>query len=153
MHTRPRGITFAAVIFAAGALFMTVLAVLSLLRPEAHRAVLHALSPSGAGPEAVHTAMGRLLPLYYAVMAGLQGTLAAGFWRLWNWTRLVVIVMVALSLLLMVGQLPPLLAAPTAGAIGLTAVRVALCVLGLWYLRRERVRQAFQGPRVNAAAA
>ena len=83
--------------FALGAVFMLVLAALALFRPEALTAVLRGLSPSGAGPEAMHSAMGRLLPFYYAAMAAAQGVLAAGFWKLWNWARIVVLVMIALS--------------------------------------------------------
>jgi hypothetical protein len=32
--------------------------------------MLQTLSPSGIGPENMHMAMGRLLPLYYLLMAG-----------------------------------------------------------------------------------
>ena len=153
MRTRPLGVTFLALLFSAGGVFMAVLATLAVFRPEALAAVLRALSPSGAGPEALHTAMGRLLPLYYTAMAGFHAVLGVGFWKLWNWTRIVFLAMIGLSLLLMVTEVRSLLAAPTAAAVALTLVRVGLSVLWLWYLRRQPVREAFSRPRGNLAAA
>ncbi len=125
-------------------MFYVVLAALAIFNHSILIAVLHKLSPSGAGPEAIHTGMGRIQPFYYSTMAVLTGALAVGFWRLHNWARLVMLGMIELSLLLMISQIRPLLTAPTAGAIVLTLVRVALSVLWLWYLFRRPVRDAFR---------
>jgi hypothetical protein len=88
--------------------------------------------------------MGRMQPLYYSVKAILSGALAIGFWRLRNWSRIVVLGMIELSLVLMVTEVRPLLTAPTGRAIVLTLVRIAVSVLCLWYLFRRPVREAFR---------
>jgi hypothetical protein len=141
---RPMGVTIFALLFALNLVCYVVLAALAAFNHAALAAVLHALSPSGAGPEAVHTAMGRIQPFYYGVMAVVTGALAAGFWRLQNWARIVVLGMIELSLVLIVAQVRPLLTALTAGAIFLTLVRVAVSLLCLWYLFRPSVRDAFR---------
>ncbi len=144
MKARPIGVTIFAGLFALNVVFYVVLAVLAAFNHSALVAVLHALSPSGAGPEAIHTAMGHFQPFYYAAMAVITGALAVGFWRLRNWARIIVLGMIELSLLLMVAEIRPLLTTLTAGAIALTLVRVALSVLGLWYFFRRPVRNAFR---------
>jgi hypothetical protein len=144
MKTRPNGVTIGAFLLTLNPVFYVVLAALAIFNHSTLIAVLHKLSPSGTGPEAIHTRMGRIQPFYYSAMAVLSGALAVGFWRLHNWARLVVVGMIVLSLLLMVAQITPLLTAPTAGAIVLTLVRVALSVLWLWYLFRRPVRDAFR---------
>jgi len=150
MKTRPIGVTIFALLFGLNLVFYMVLAALAAFNHSTLVAILHTLSPSGAGPEAIHTGMGRIQPVYYSVMAVLTGALAVGFWRLHNWARLVVLGMIELSLLLMVSQIRPLLTAPTAGAIVLTLARIAVSVLCLWYLFRRPVREAF---RLNPARA
>lgn len=147
MRTRPIGITILALLFALNVAVYVVFTALALFNHGALVALLHRLSPSGAGPEGIHTAMGRLQPLYYSAMAALTGAMAVGFWRLHNWTRIVMLGMIALSLVLMFGQVRPVLAAPTAGAIILTLVRVALSVFWIWYLLRRPVRDAFHRAR------
>jgi hypothetical protein len=77
--------------------------------------------------------MGDLLPLYYGIMAGVTFAMAIGFWKLWNWVRVMMLGIIALSLVLMVTEVRLLFDAPAAGAISLTLVRVALSVLWLWY--------------------
>ena len=144
MKTRPIGVTILASLFALNLVLYLVLAALSAFNHAALVAVLHALSPSGAGPEAIHTAMGRLQPFYYSVMAVITGALAVGFWRLHNWARIIVLGMIEVSLLLMVSEIRPLVTVPTAGAIVLTMVRTAASVLCLWYLFRRPVRDAFR---------
>jgi len=153
MRTRPIGVTILAVLFAVNVATYAALAVLALFSRETLAAVLHALSPSGAGPEAMHTAMGQLRPLYYTAMAVLTGAMAVGFWRLRNWARIVMLAMIVFSLLLMLAEIRPLLAAPTAGAIGLTLVRIGLSVFGVWYLLRRSVRDAFRRPPAAAMLA
>jgi|SRR5215469_639451 len=144
MKIRPIGVTIGALLLTLNPMFYVVLAALAVFDHSTLVAVLHKLSPSGAGPEAIHTGMGRIQPFYYCAMAVFTGALAVGFWRLHNWARLVVLGMIELSLLLMVSQIRPLLTAPTAGAIVLTLVRVALSVLWLWYLLRRPVRDLFR---------
>jgi hypothetical protein len=84
MKTRPIGITILAVLLWLNTGLFLVLAGLAIVRRSSLLRLLHALSPSGAGPEAIHTAMGDLLPLYYGIMAGLTFAMAIGFWKLWN---------------------------------------------------------------------
>ena len=153
MKARPKGITILAVLLALNVALFVALAALAIFSGSSLMAFLHALSPSGAGPEAIHTAMGGLLPLYYGVMAGVTAALALGFWRLWNWARIVLLGIIVLSLVLMVTEVRPLLNEPTAGAIILTLVRVALSVLWVWYLLCRPVRDAFHQSRDKGAAA
>ena len=153
MKARPKGITILAVLLALNVALFVALAALAIFSRTSLMAFLHALSPSGAGPEAIHTAMGGLLPLYYGVMAGVTAALALGFWRLWNWARIVMLGIIVLSLVLMVTEVRPLLNEPTAGAIILTLVRVALSVLWVWYLLCRPVRDAFHQSRDKGAAA
>jgi hypothetical protein len=150
MRTRPVGVTIFAALMGLNTALFIVLAGLAIFSRDLLTGFLHALSPSGAGPEAMHTSMGGLLPLYYAAMAGVTATLAMGFWRLRNWARVVMVGIMALSLALMVTEVRPLLAAPTAGAISLTLVRVVLSVLWLWYLLRRPVGDAFHQSRANS---
>jgi hypothetical protein len=144
MKPRPIGVTIFASLFALNLVCYVVLAALAAFNHATLVTVLHELSPSGAGPEAIHMAMGRIQPFYYATMAVVTGALAVGFLRLHNWARIVVLGMIELSLVLMVPELRPLLTAPTAGAIILTLVRVAISVFCLWYLFRPSVRDAFR---------
>lgn len=153
MRTRPIGLTIFAVLFAVNVAFYMVLATLAVFNRNALIALLHALSPSGVGPELLHTAMGHLLPVYYAAMAAVTGALAMGFWRLWNWTRIVVLAMIAISLVLMVKEVPLLVAAPTPGAIALFLVRVALCLLVGGYLFSRPVRHAFRHAQEKGSVA
>ena len=153
MRIRPIGITIFAALFAINIAFYVVLATLAVFNRSALIGLLHALSPSGVGPAPLHTAMGRLLPVYYAAMAAVTGALAMGFWRLWNWTRIVVLAMIAISLVLMVKEVPLLVTAPTPGAIALTLVRVVLSLLVGWYLFSRPVRHAFRHAQEKGSAA
>ncbi|MGA8150712.1 MAG: hypothetical protein WB952_07165 [Terriglobales bacterium] len=146
MRTRPVGVTIFALLMGLNTALFIVLVALAIFSRSSLTIFLHALSPSGAGPEAMHTSMGGLLPLYYTVMAGVTAALAMGFWRLRNWARIVTLGITALSLALMVTEVRPLLTAPTAGAISITLLRLALSVLWLWYLLRRPVRDAFHQP-------
>jgi hypothetical protein len=147
MRTRPVGITIFAVLMGLNTALFIVLAGLAIFSRDSLTGFLHALSPSGAGPEAMHTSMGGLLPLYYAAMAGVTAALAMGFWRLRNWARMVMVGIMALSLALMATEVRSLLTAPTAAVIVLTLVRFGLSVLWLWYLLRRPVRDAFHQAR------
>jgi hypothetical protein len=150
MKARPIGITILAFLFALNVAVYVVFAVLAVFNHGALVALLHALSPSGAGPESIHSSMGRGQPLYYSAMAILTCAMAVGFWKLQNWARIVMLALITLSLVLMTTELRPLLAAPTAGAIILTLVRIALSVVWLWYLLRRPVRDAFRHEAIPA---
>ncbi|MGC1644471.1 MAG: hypothetical protein WA741_01475 [Candidatus Sulfotelmatobacter sp.] len=153
MSRRPLGITIGAILFAANAAYYVGFAALAILNRDGLRSVLRALSPSGMGPEAAHLAMGRLLPLYYVLMAGLTVTLAIGFWKLWNWSRIVVLALLGLSLLSLIGEMRPLIAGPSTSAIALTVFRLGLIAVVGWYLLRASVRDAFRQQKVRATAA
>jgi hypothetical protein len=129
MSRRPLGITIGAILFAANAAYYLGFAALAILNRDELRSVLRALSPSGMGPEAAQMAMGRLLPLYYVLMSGLTVALAIGFWKLWNWSRIVVLALLGLSLLSLMGEVRPLIAGPTMSAIALTVLRLGLIAL------------------------
>jgi len=153
MSRRPLGITVGAILFAANAAYYVGFAALAILNRDGLRSVLRALSPSGRGPEAAQMAMGRLLPLYYVLMAGVTITLAIGFWKLWNWSRIVVLALLGLSLLSLIGEVRPLIAGPTSSAIAMTVLRLGLIAVVGWYLLRGSVRDAFRRQKVRATAA
>jgi len=153
MKTRPIGVTILALLFGVNVAVYVAFAALAVFDHRALVALLHRLSPSGAGPETLHSSMGRVQPFYYSTMAVLTGAMAVGFWRLRNWARLVMLGLIVLSMVLMVFQVRPLLAAPTAGAIVLTLLRIGLSLLWLWYLLRRPVRDAFRQTRQYAKAA
>lgn len=153
MKTRPIGVTILALLFVLNLVVFVVFAALAVINHGALVAVLHWLSPSGVGPETMHAAMGRVQPFYYTAMAVLTGAMAVGLWRLRNWARVVMLGMIALSLLLMLGEVRPLLAAPTAGAVLLTLARIALSIFWVWYLLRRSVRDAFRQNLAPATSA
>jgi len=153
MSRRPLGITIGAMLFAANAAYYLGFAALAIFNRDALRSVLRALSPSGMGPEAAHMAIGRLLPLYYVLLAGLTVTLAIGFWKLWNWSRIVVLALLGLSLLSLIAEVRPLVAGPTTSAIALTGLRLGLIALVGWYLLSASVRDAFRQQKDGATAA
>src|SRR5271169_5769812 len=153
MSRWPLGITIGATLFAANAAYYVGFAALAILNRDGLRSVLRALSRSGMGAEAAPMAMGGLLALYYVLLAGLTVTLAIGFWKLWNWSRIVVLALLGLSLLSLIGEVRPLIAGPTTSAIGLTVLRLGLIALVGWYLLRASVRDAFRQRKVGATAA
>jgi hypothetical protein len=153
MSRRPLGITIGAILFAANAAYCVGFAALAISNRDAPRSVLRALSPSGMGPEAAHMAMGRLLPLYYVLMAGLTVTLAIGFWKLWNWSRIVGLALLGFSLVSLVSEVRPLIAGPSLSAIALPVLRLGLIALVGWYLLRASIRDAFLKQKVSSTAA
>jgi hypothetical protein len=146
MKKRPIGITiFALLGFLQVAVYAT-LTTLALVNHEALVAVLHALSPGGSGPEKVHLAMGKMLPLYYASMMLLAVPWAIGFWRLWNWTRWVSVIMIAVSFVVLLATADvAALRDGGVGAMGLFVLRLGLCLGFGWYLMSRKVRAAFTG--------
>ena len=152
MRTRPVGVTILAVLLAVNAVFYVVIAAVALFNRDALRYMLHTLSPSGMGPESMHLAMGGMLPLYYGLMAGATALLATGFWKLWNWARVVVLALIGVSFLAMVVELRLLFAAPTTSAFATTAFRLGLMAFCAWYLLHGPVRDAFHNRGENAIA-
>lgn len=146
MRNRPLGITIASLLTFVATAQYVVLFALMFINSAAVFAYLHALSPGGSGPEKIHLAMGRFEAPYYAAMALLTGVIGYGFWKLWNWTRVVILVMTGISLAGVLLTIPSLAHSGSAGAWALWAVRIVLCVLWGWYLMRRRVREAFHRP-------
>lgn len=146
MTARPRGITVFSVLLFVNMTAYAVLAVLSIVNRDALVAVLRALSPGGAGPASVHLSMGRLLPVYYAAFVLITGALAMGFWRLWNWTRIIVLALIAVSLIGGVVETVNAVRSGSAGAVFLVRVTasVLISVLIAWYLLSTKVRTAFR---------
>jgi hypothetical protein len=50
---------------------------LATASPGSLIALLHRLSPSGVGPETIHSSMGRFLPFYYGTMTVVTSAMAA----------------------------------------------------------------------------
>jgi len=146
MRKRPLGITLVSLLTFVAVAQYVVLFVLMFINSVAVFAYLHALSPGGSGPEKIHLAMGRFQAAYYAAMAPLTGLIGYGLWNLWNWTRLVILVMTGISLVGGLLTIPQLTHSGGAGAWALWAVRIILCVLWGWYLMSGRVRDAFHSP-------
>ena len=146
MKQRPLVITIFALLGFLQMAIYAALAVLALVNHEALAAVLHGLSPGGSGPEKIHLAMGKLLPLYYVAMMLPVVPWSIGFWKLWNWTRWVTIVMIAFSfvVLLATANVSALLEGG-AGAMALFVLRLGLCVGFGWYFMSRKVRDAFTG--------
>ena len=151
MRTRPFGITLLAALSVVGAAFDLLLLALAILRPDLLAAVLKALSPGGSGPE-MQLKFAGVLPFYYAFTFALSVAIAVGFWKLQNWARYVVLVLIGLSFLGVLAGAPGAFRAATAGAIALSLVRTALCVLVGGYLLSTKVRAAF-GRRAQSGAA
>jgi len=152
MARRPVLITiFAALSFVATAQYV-VLAVLWLVYRPALVAFLHALSPGGSGPEKVHLAMGRFEPVYYVVMAVVTALLGRGLWKLQNWTRIFMLVMVGISLIALVATSKLALGSGSASAIALWLLRAGLCLTFITYLASGKVRGAFRNSKRAAAA-
>jgi hypothetical protein len=147
MSSRPLGITLLSILLLLNSAAYAALAILSVINMHALAAVLQALSPSGAGPADVHLAMGRFVTIYYAVLLLITGTLGMGFWKLWNWTRMVALAMIGVSLIAAAAETFSFLrGSSAASAVFLVrvAVSVLISVLIGWYLLSGKVRAAFR---------
>ena len=147
---RPVGITILAVLSFVNVATYAVLLVLALLSPDTLSAVLKGLSPGGAGPE-VQLRMGRLLPVYYGF--GMVGTtvIGVGFWKLWNWTRVVVLVLLGASCVALLVEAVTLVRSGSVPGMALWVVRFGLCAFFTWYLASASVRTAFGRGSVSHA--
>ncbi len=148
MNSRPVGVTILSILWILNGAFYAALAVLSIVNYSALAALLRAISPGGAGPAAVHLAMGRFGPVYYCAMILFIGVLAWGFWKLWNWTRVVTLALIGVNLLA-VAIAPFAMARSGSSAFNLVPVAriVASVLISLligWYLLSARVRAAFR---------
>lgn len=118
---------------------------LALVGPARLGAVLRGLAAEGAGPHPLET-LGPMLPAYFTVMTALMSVLSLSFWRMKNWTRLVMLGVGWLSLL---GSFQQLVAAAGAGSLSgsaLSLFRVGLCVALIRYLTEPRIRALFRSP-------
>jgi hypothetical protein len=147
MRSRPLGITILAVLSFLNMALYAPLAGLSIVNRDALAAVLRAMSPGGAGPAAVQLTMGKFLPVYYVAFLLLIGALGLGFWKLWNWTRLVALMLIAVSLCGAAAQVFDMIQSGTAPAGAAFWLRIAssvlISVLIGWYLLTAKVREAF----------
>ena len=148
MSSRPVGITIISVLLLLNVAFYVVLAVLSIVNHDALASLLWAISPGGAGPAAVHLSMGRFELVYYCAMILLTSALAMGFWKLWNWTRIVILVLIGINLIGVAAA--PLVMARGGMASAAPLVRIVVSVLISllvgWYLLSAKVRAAFRPP-------
>lgn len=142
MQSRPLGITILAVVSFVSVAFYAVLATLALFNPADLATLLKSLSPGGSGPE-MQLRMGAFLPLYYGTSMLLTSVVAYGLLRLWNWTRIVVLVVVGMSLLAVLLTAPLVWRNITFGASSLWLFRLGLCLWIGSYLLSRKVRIAF----------
>jgi hypothetical protein len=152
MRRRPLGITILAVLsFVTIALYGVLLA-MSVAAPGALAALLKALSPGGSGPE-MQLQMGRALPFYYVFGLLLSIAIAVGLWKLQQWARIVVLVMLGISAAGLFATAAGVFRGG-AGAIALWLLRLGLCALVRGYLFSGGVRAAFRRvPHPSSAAA
>ncbi len=148
MRSRPIGVTFFAILLFGNAAFYAVLAVLSIVNHHALAALLSTISPGGAGPAIFHLSMGKFGPIYYLAMTFLTVAAGMGFWRLWEWTRISILVLIGINL---VGAVFESIIAIRSGNGSLNAVPAARIVLSVlisllvgWYLLSPKVRAAFR---------
>jgi hypothetical protein len=152
MSSRPVGISVLAVLLFLNVAAYAALAVLSLVNSNALAAVLRGLSPGGAGPAAAHLSMGRFVAVYYSAMVLVTGALAWGFWKLWNWARMVALALIGASLIGAAVETFSLVrdGSGAASAVSLARVAASLLISALigWYLCSAKVRAAFR-PSAN----
>jgi len=151
MSSRPVGITILSVLLFLNVAFYAVLAVLSIVNHDALAALLRAMSPAGAGPAAVHLAMGRFELPYYGAMILFTGALAVGFWKLWDWTRIAILVLIGINLLGVAVAPFIVVRNGTAGLAPLVRIAssVLISLLVGWYLMSGKVRAAFREAATN----
>lgn len=146
MSSRPVGIT--AVLLFLNVAASAALGVLSLVNKDALAAVLEGLSPGGAGLAAVHLSMGRFVTVYYGAMVLATGALAWGFWKLWNWTRMVALALIGASVIGAAAETFSLVRSGSGATSAVSLARVAasilIPVLIGWYLSSAKVRAAFR---------
>lgn len=140
---RPVGVSFISILYFINVGVYIVLLVLTIVAPETLRSMLGAASPEGAGPSVLLN-LGRLLAIYFAVMAVLIGLVAFGMWTLRNWARWVTIIIAAISLIGSVFGFVELAQNFSLPAILLTLLRVGLSLLVLWYMLTPKVGAAFR---------
>jgi len=144
MKKRPLGITILSCISFLGAAFYCVLALLATVDRTRLRSLLEGMSGGGTGPAPL-LRMDAILPFYFVVMAAFTAVLGWGLWKLKNWVRLIVLVIIGLSVI--GGAIEIIRAWPQSTMTGLVMalLRVAVAILIFSYLCRASVRAAF-GP-------
>jgi len=143
MKNRPMGVTILACISFLGVAFYCVLALLAAVDRTTLRGLLEGMSGGGTGPAPLMR-LGGILPLYFAVMAVITATLGWGLWKLKNWVRLIVLVIIGLSVI--GGAIEVFRAWPRSTMAGLVMglLRVAVAILIFSYLCSASVRAAFR---------
>src|SRR2546428_3446236 len=130
---RPWGVTLLSVLSFISVGTYLVLMVLAIAAPDTLRSLLEGLSPQGSGPEVLLN-MGRLLAIYFAVMAALSGLFGYGMWTLRNWARWVTIISASLSFVGTVVSLVRVANDINLSTLLLGLLRTGLSVLVLWYM-------------------
>lgn len=143
MKTRPVGVTILVVLDCFGVAFYAAMAVFALVDQGRTADFLNGMSGGGTGPSPL-LRMGAFLPYYFLLMAIFTTILAWGLWKLKNWTRIIVLALIALSI---VGGAAGMIMgsgqATTAGQVA-AGLRIALAILIFWYLSSATVRAAFR---------
>ena len=154
MKSRPLGITILSVLAFLNMAVYGVFAVLSVVNRGALAAVLQAISPGGAGPAAVQLSMQKYLLVYYVVFLLITGAMGLGFWKLWNWTRIVSLLLIGVSL---IGAIVGTFSTLRSGNVAVDSVywvrigvSVFISILIGWYLLSAKVRAAFRPSAVEA---
>jgi len=145
---RPFGVSVMSVLYFVSVGSYAVLLFLAIAAPGTLRSLFSALSPQGSGPAATLAKLGSILPIYFFVMAAIVALLGYGMWTLRNWARLITSMVVAVSLIFVVISLVPILGHLNLSTLLLSLLRIALCLLVLWYLWTPSVRAAFCSHRI-----
>lgn len=143
MKSRPLGVTVLTCISFLGVAFYFALALLAALDRPRLRGLLEGISGGRTGPAPL-LHMGAILPFYFVIMAGVTAALGWGLWRLKNWVRLTVLVIVGLSVIAGAIEIISAWSRSTIEGIVTAMLRVAVAILIFSYLRSASVRAAFR---------
>ena len=140
MNTRPVGVRIGAVLSFATAVWFLALVVLAVLSRSTLAGLLNRLAVAGEHPL---LRLGALLPVYFAAMALVIAVIGWGLWTYQNWSRLLTIVLLAVTLVATAWQ--TLGAISTLGTVDIFAslLRLIMIVIPTWYFTRVTVRRAF----------
>ena len=95
MNTRPVGVRIGAVLYFATAVWFLALVVLAVLSRSTLAGLLNRLAVAGEHPL---LRLGALLPVYFAAMALVIAVIGWGLWTYQNWSRLLTIALLAVTL-------------------------------------------------------
>jgi hypothetical protein len=143
MKNRPVGVTILVAIDFLGVAFYLVLAMLFLANREQGTKLLEGMSGAGTGPAPL-LRTGAFLPFYFLTMAIFTGVLGWGLWKLKNWARIILLVIIGLSLFGAAIHIIAVWSYPTAGGFAVALLRVAVAIVIFGYLSSAPVRDAFR---------